>query len=60
MLLVNLAVALFALVAIENNSQSLGRTYAALLALGILLDIMWLILFSREIWYNIHNYANYL
>ncbi|CAA6654507.1 unnamed protein product [Spirodela intermedia] len=49
-LLVNLAVALFALVAIENNSQSLGRTYAALLALGILLDIMWLILFSHEIW----------
>ncbi|MQL77809.1 hypothetical protein Taro_010231 [Colocasia esculenta] len=39
-LLINLVVALFALVAIENNSQSLGRTYAALLACGILLDIM--------------------
>uniref|UniRef100_A0A1D1YTJ7 Thiamine pyrophosphokinase n=1 Tax=Anthurium amnicola TaxID=1678845 RepID=A0A1D1YTJ7_9ARAE len=49
-LLINLVVALFALVAIENNSQSLGRTYAALLACGILLDIMWFILFSHEIW----------
>ncbi|XP_078437646.1 uncharacterized protein LOC144708266 [Wolffia australiana] len=49
-LLSNLAVALFALVAIENNSQSLGRTYAALLALAILVDIIWFCLFSHEIW----------
>lgn len=49
-LLINLAIALFALVAIESNSQSLGRTYAALLFCAILLDISWLILFSSEIW----------
>ena len=50
-LLINLAIALFALVAIESNSQSLGRTYAVLLFCAILLDISWLILFSSEIWY---------
>ncbi|CAH8349055.1 unnamed protein product [Eruca vesicaria subsp. sativa] len=49
-LLINLAIALFALVAIESNSQSLGRTYAVLLFCAILLDISWLILFSNEIW----------
>ncbi|CAH2053821.1 unnamed protein product [Thlaspi arvense] len=49
-LLINLAIALFALVAIESNSQSLGRTYAVLLFCAILLDISWLILFSKEIW----------
>uniref|UniRef100_A0A0D3CKL6 RING-type E3 ubiquitin transferase n=2 Tax=Brassica oleracea var. oleracea TaxID=109376 RepID=A0A0D3CKL6_BRAOL len=49
-LLINLAIALFALVAIESNSQSLGRTYAVLLFCAILLDISWLILFSSEIW----------
>ncbi|CAA7016351.1 unnamed protein product [Microthlaspi erraticum] len=49
-LLVNLAIALFALVAIENNSQSLGRAYAVLLFCAILLDISWFILFSKEIW----------
>uniref|UniRef100_A0A7N0RJR0 Uncharacterized protein n=1 Tax=Kalanchoe fedtschenkoi TaxID=63787 RepID=A0A7N0RJR0_KALFE len=49
-LLINLAVALFALVAIESASQSLGRTYAILLACTILLDIVWLILFSKDIW----------
>ncbi|KAI3511653.1 hypothetical protein L1887_18810 [Cichorium endivia] len=48
--LVNLGVALFALVAIESSSQSLGRTYAALLFSAILLDILWFIFFSREIW----------
>ncbi|XP_068664173.1 uncharacterized protein [Aristolochia californica] len=49
-LLINLVVALFALIAIESSSQSLGRTYAVLLACAILVDVMWFILFSREIW----------
>ncbi|XP_054797058.1 uncharacterized protein LOC129302305 [Prosopis cineraria] len=49
-LLINLAVALFALVAIESSSQSLGRTYAILLFCAILLDISWFILFTHEIW----------
>ncbi|XP_037491410.1 uncharacterized protein LOC105649623 isoform X2 [Jatropha curcas] len=40
-LLINLAIALFALVAIESSSQSLGRTYAVLLFCAILLDIFW-------------------
>ncbi|KAG5076340.1 hypothetical protein JHK82_055035 [Glycine max] len=48
--LVNLAIALFALVAIESSSQSLGRTYAFLLFCAILLDISWFILFANEIW----------
>ncbi|KAK9122493.1 hypothetical protein Sjap_012095 [Stephania japonica] len=48
--LVNLVIALFALVAIESSSQSLGRTYALLLCCGILLDVFWFILFSRQIW----------
>ncbi|KAL2457417.1 hypothetical protein Adt_46388 [Abeliophyllum distichum] len=50
-LLVNLAVSLFALVAIESSSQSLGRTYAVLLLCSILLDVAWFILFSHEIWH---------
>ncbi|KAI9082262.1 hypothetical protein K1719_035685 [Acacia pycnantha] len=49
-LLINLAIALFALVAIESSSQSLGRTYAILLFCAILLDISWFILFTHEIW----------
>ncbi|KAF5735678.1 hypothetical protein HS088_TW15G01193 [Tripterygium wilfordii] len=49
-LLINLAIALFALVAIESSSQSLGRTYAVLLFCAILLDVSWFILFSNEIW----------
>ncbi|XP_058079200.1 uncharacterized protein LOC131227415 isoform X2 [Magnolia sinica] len=49
-LLINLVVALFALIAIESNSQSLGRTYAVLLACAILLDVAWFILFSHAIW----------
>ncbi|PON37232.1 hypothetical protein PanWU01x14_322100 [Parasponia andersonii] len=49
-LLINLAIALFALVAIESSSQSLGRTYAVLLLCSILLDITWFILFSHDIW----------
>lgn len=48
--LINLAIALFALVAIESSSQSLGRTYAFLLFCAILLDISWFILFANEIW----------
>ncbi|KAJ0084941.1 hypothetical protein Patl1_30071 [Pistacia atlantica] len=49
-LLINLAIALFALVAIESSSQSLGRTYAVLLFCAILLDTFWFILFSHDIW----------
>ncbi|XP_020087132.1 uncharacterized protein LOC109709351 isoform X2 [Ananas comosus] len=49
-LLINLVVALFALVAIESSSQSLGRTYAVLLVCAIVLDISWFIFFSRTIW----------
>uniref|UniRef100_A0A5B6ZG53 Uncharacterized protein n=2 Tax=Davidia involucrata TaxID=16924 RepID=A0A5B6ZG53_DAVIN len=49
-LLINLAIALFALVAIESSSQRLSRTYAVLLFCAILLDILWFILFTREIW----------
>ncbi|KAL9675614.1 hypothetical protein QQ045_003816 [Rhodiola kirilowii] len=48
--LINLAVALFGLVAIESLNQILCRTYATLLACTILLDIIWLILFSGDIW----------
>ncbi|XP_050941262.1 uncharacterized protein LOC103491645 isoform X9 [Cucumis melo] len=40
-LLINLAIALFALVAIESSSQSLGRTYAVLLFSAIFLDVFW-------------------
>jgi len=47
--LANLALALFALIAIESGSQSLGRAYAGLLALALLLDIAWFILFTNEI-----------
>lgn len=50
MLLINLAIALFALVAIESGSQSLGRTYAFLLLSAILLDVIWFILFAPTIW----------
>ena len=49
-------IALFALVAIESNSQSLGRTYAALLFCALLLDISWFILFTQEIWYDGESY----
>lgn len=47
--LANLALALFALIAIESGSQSLGRAYAGLLALSLLLDIVWFSLFTNEI-----------
>eukprot|EP01018_Ginkgo_biloba_P038401 Gb_19871 [translate_table: standard] len=49
-LLINLAVALFAIIAIESSSQSLGRTYAVLLGFALALDIAWFIFFSSEIW----------
>ncbi|XP_058223228.1 uncharacterized protein LOC131332934 isoform X1 [Rhododendron vialii] len=49
-LLINLAIALFALVAIESSSQRLARTYAVLLFCAVLLDIVWFILFAHEIW----------
>ncbi|KAJ7955459.1 putative Transmembrane protein [Quillaja saponaria] len=48
--LINLAIALFALVAIESSSQSLGRTYAFLLFGAIVLDLLWFILFTHDIW----------
>lgn len=48
--LINLAIALFALVAIESSSQRLARTYAVLLFCAILIDVVWFILFTREIW----------
>ncbi|KAK1411066.1 hypothetical protein QVD17_37610 [Tagetes erecta] len=48
---INLAIALFALVAIENSSQRLGRIYALLLFSAILLDVLWFVLFSNEIWH---------
>ncbi|WOL14725.1 hypothetical protein Cni_G23506 [Canna indica] len=48
--LINLVVALFALIAIESSSQRLGRTYAVLLLCAIVLDIVWFILFSPTIW----------
>ncbi|XP_062076335.1 uncharacterized protein LOC133781379 [Humulus lupulus] len=49
-LLINLAISLFALVAIESSSQSLGRTYAVLLLSSLILDISWFFLFSSDIW----------
>ncbi|XP_071690268.1 uncharacterized protein [Rutidosis leptorrhynchoides] len=49
--LINVGIGLFALVAIESSSQSLGRTYAVLLFSAILLDILWFSLFFHEIWY---------
>ncbi|XP_057539160.1 uncharacterized protein LOC130817460 [Amaranthus tricolor] len=49
--LINLAIALFALVAIESGSQSLGRTYAFLLFFAILIDIIWFLFFSYDIWH---------
>ncbi|KAJ6944769.1 hypothetical protein NC652_009958 [Populus alba x Populus x berolinensis] len=48
--LLNLAISLFALVAIESSSQRLCLTYAFLLFSSILLDIAWFILFSHPIW----------
>ncbi|GKV21835.1 hypothetical protein SLEP1_g31775 [Rubroshorea leprosula] len=56
-LLINLAIALFALVAIESSSQSLGRTYAVLLFCSLLLDVSWFILFSYEIWHISSDYG---
>ncbi|KAL8528995.1 hypothetical protein ACS0TY_006457 [Phlomoides rotata] len=50
-LLVNLGISLFALVAIESSSQSLARTYAVLLFSSILLDLSWFFLFSHYIWH---------
>jgi hypothetical protein len=58
-LLANLAIALFALVAIESSSQVLGRTYGVLLICAILLDIVWFILFSVEIRYVITLLISY-
>ncbi|XP_039034355.1 uncharacterized protein LOC120170475 isoform X2 [Hibiscus syriacus] len=49
-LLANLGIAFFALVAIESGSQSLGRAYAVLLFCAILLDISWFVLFAHDIW----------
>lgn len=49
LLLANLAISLFALVAIESGSQTLTRTYAVLLLSALLLDVVWFILFSVQI-----------
>ncbi|KAL6966209.1 hypothetical protein U1Q18_031987 [Sarracenia purpurea var. burkii] len=49
-LVIQLAIALFALVAIESSSQNLARTYAVLLFCAIFLDILWFIFFTHEIW----------
>ncbi|KAE8674992.1 Ras GTPase-activating-like protein rng2 isoform 2 [Hibiscus syriacus] len=49
-LLMNLGIALFALVAISSSSHSLGRAYAVLLFCAIVLDISWFFLFCRHIW----------
>ncbi|KAH7365731.1 hypothetical protein KP509_18G043100 [Ceratopteris richardii] len=49
LLLANLTICLFALVAIESRSQGLTRTYAALLTSSLFLDIIWFSLFSAEI-----------
>ncbi|MCO5547398.1 hypothetical protein L7F22_000846 [Adiantum nelumboides] len=48
-LLANLAISLFALVAIESGSQTLTRTYAVMLISALLIDIVWFVLFSVEI-----------
>lgn len=60
-LLINLAISLFALVAVESSSQRLTRTYAVLLFSAILLDVAWFILFSHDIW-NISSetYGTYI
>lgn len=47
--LANLALAFFALIAIESGSQSLGRAYAGLLGLSLILDVVWFCLFTNEI-----------
>ncbi|XP_052163749.1 uncharacterized protein LOC127780814 isoform X2 [Oryza glaberrima] len=49
-LVINLVIGLFAVVAIESSSQTLGRTYAVLLFFAIVLDVAWFILFSHAIW----------
>ncbi|KAL3820232.1 hypothetical protein ACJIZ3_006137 [Penstemon smallii] len=58
-LLANLGISLFALIAIESSSQNLARTYAVLLFSSILLDISWLFLFSHYIWHmcNLRNHV---
>jgi len=49
-LLINLGIALFALVAIESRNQKLSRTYAVLLCCALPLDVSWFILFTHDIW----------
>ncbi|GJN09887.1 hypothetical protein PR202_ga27936 [Eleusine coracana subsp. coracana] len=49
-LVINLVIGLFAVVAIESSSQRLGRTYAVLLFFAVVLDVAWFILFSHAIW----------
>ncbi|KAG6547382.1 hypothetical protein Mapa_010830 [Marchantia paleacea] len=55
-LVANLTLALFALVAIESGSQTLGRTYAGLLAFALVIDIVWFILFTQEIGYSVSTH----
>ncbi|XP_066396959.1 uncharacterized protein [Miscanthus floridulus] len=49
-LVINLVIGLFAVVAIESSSQRLGRAYAVLLFFAVVLDVAWFILFSHAIW----------
>lgn len=53
--LANLVVALFALVAIASGYESLGRAYAACLGVGLVLDVVWFSFFSNEIW-SLHRH----
>lgn len=57
-LVANLTLALFALVAIESGSQTLGRTYAGLLAFAVVIDIVWFILFTQEIGYSVFTHEH--
>ncbi|GJP36350.1 hypothetical protein CLOM_g20866 [Closterium sp. NIES-68] len=49
-LVADVVVALFGLVAVASGYQALGRTYALLLPLMLLLDTLWLALFAPHIW----------
>lgn len=46
----DVVVALFGLVAVASGYQTLGRTYAGLLAVMLVLDAVWLTLFAPHIW----------
>ena len=58
-LLINLGIALFALVAIESRNQKLLRTYAVLLCCALPLDVSWFILFTHDIWSLLFFFFNF-